>query len=260
VLIFLKKYLFWGGNEMKNVDVVARELVEWIHNTVVNAGAKGVVVGISGGVDSAVVAAAAKRAFPNNTLGIIMPCHSNPQDEKDAMLLIEKLGLEYKKVVLDNVFDQLLKEIGSTGDEPKLAIANIKPRLRMTTLYYYAALNNYLVAGTGNRSEITIGYFTKYGDSGVDILPLASFVKHDVWELARYFGVPKEIIEKAPSAGLWENQTDEGEMGITYKELDHYILTGEGSDMVKKVVDELSRKSQHKREFAKMFEPESMNR
>jgi NAD+ synthase len=243
---------------MKNVDLVAKELVCWIRDTVKNAGAKGVVLGISGGVDSAVAAAACKMAFPESTLGIIMPCHSNPQDEKDGMLLIESLNLDYKKVVLDNVFDEFLVQLGSTGDEPKLAVANIKPRLRMTTLYYYAALNNYLVIGTGNKSEITIGYFTKYGDSGIDALPLASFVKHDVWELARYFNVPKEIIEKAPSAGLWENQTDEKEMGITYKELDTYIQTGEASDRVKEIVDNLNRKSQHKREFAKIFVPKNI--
>jgi NAD+ synthase len=242
---------------MKNVELMATELVQWIKDTVISAGGKGVVLGISGGVDSAVVAAACKRAFPESTLGIIMPCHSNPQDEEDGMLLIESLKLDYKKVVLDDVFDTFLNALGSTGDEPKLAVANIKPRLRMTTLYYHAALNNYLVAGTGNKSEITIGYFTKHGDSGVDILPLVSFVKHDVWELAKYFNVPKEIVEKAPSAGLWENQTDEQEMGITYKELDTYILTGEADERVKDIVDNLNRKSQHKREFAKVFIPKT---
>jgi len=99
-----------------------------------------------------------------------------------------------------------------------------------------------------------VGYFTKHGDSGSDIIPLAPFVKRDIWELARYFGVPDKIVNKAPSAGLWEDQTDEKEMGITYEELDNYILTGEAEDRVKKVVDNLNKKSQHKREFAKMFE------
>lgn len=245
---------------MKNIDIVAQELVDWIKDSVNKAGAKGVVLGISGGVDSAVVAAAAKRAFPEDVLGIIMPCHSNPKDEEDGMLLIESLGIKYRKVVLDDVYDTFLKAVESDGDEPKLATANIKPRLRMTTLYYHAALNNYIVCGTGNKSEITVGYFTKYGDSGVDLLPIASFVKHDVWELARYFNVPKEIVDKAPSAGLWENQTDEKEMGITYKELDEYILTGNAKDRVREVVDTLNRKSQHKREFAKIFVPGSVER
>ncbi|MCX7903123.1 MAG: NAD(+) synthase [Caloramator sp.] len=240
---------------MFNVERVAMELVEWLRERVKEANAKGIVLGLSGGVDSAVVAAAAKKAFPIDTLGIIMPCYSNPQDEKDAILLAERLNIKYKKVVLDEVYDSLLKAVGSTGNENRLALANIKPRLRMTTLYYHAALLNYLVAGTGNKSELTVGYFTKYGDSGVDILPLASFVKHEVWELARYFNVPEEIINKAPSAGLWENQTDEKEMGITYKELDEYILTGKASERVKNIVDDLNRKSQHKREIPKMFIP-----
>lgn len=241
---------------MSNIEAKANQLVEWIKKVVTDAGAKGVVLGISGGVDSAVVAAAAKRAFPDNVLGIIMPCHSNPKDEGDGMLLIKSLNLDYKKVVLDDVFDTFTERLGVTGNEPKLAVANIKPRLRMITLYYHAAMNNYLVAGTGNKSELTVGYFTKHGDSGVDMLPLASFVKHDVWELARYFNVPREIVEKAPTAGLWENQTDEKEMGITYKELDTYIQTGEADERVKGIVDELNRKSQHKREGAKIFVPQ----
>lgn len=245
---------------MNNIEVVADELVEWIKSTVQNAGAKGVVLGISGGVDSAVVAAASKKAFPNDTLGVIMPCISNEQDEKDGMLLINSLGIRYKKTVLDSVFKEFNNVLGVTGDEPKLAVANIKPRLRMTTLYYHAALNNYLVAGTGNKSEITVGYFTKYGDSGIDMLPIASFVKHEIWDLARYFNVPDEIINKAPSAGLWDNQTDENEMGITYRELDNYILTGEADERVKRIVDNLNMKSEHKRNFAKIFVPKTIKR
>jgi NAD+ synthase len=241
---------------MKNVDVKAMELVDWIKDTVKSAGAKGVVLGLSGGIDSAVVAAASKKAFPDTTLGIIMPCHSNPQDEKDAVLLAERLDIKYIKVELDSVFDTFLQALGSKGDESRLTVANIKPRLRMTTLYYNASLNNYLVAGTGNKSEFTVGYFTKYGDSGVDMLPIVSFVKEEVYALARHFNVPEEIILKAPSAGLWENQTDESEMGITYKELDGYILTGEADDRVKNVVDELYRKSSHKRKLPVMFVPE----
>lgn len=236
-----------------NIELKAEKLVKWIKQVVDEAGAKGVVLGISGGVDSAVVAAAAKRAFPNDTLGIIMPCHSNQKDEDDAMLLINSLNIKYKKVVLDDVFDSFLRSTGSTGDESRLAIANIKPRLRMVTLYYHGALNNYLVAGTSNKSELAVGYFTKYGDSGSDIIPLAPFVKHEVWELARYFNVPDRIIDKAPTAGLWENQTDELEMGITYKELDDYIVTGKAEERVKSIVDNLNRKSQHKRETAKWF-------
>lgn len=245
---------------MQNIENVAQELVDWIKARVEEAGAKGVVFGLSGGVDSAVVAAAAKKAFPGNTLGIIMPCHSNEKDEEDAMLLVKSHNLQYKKVILDEVFDTFLSTLEAPEGAPKLAIANIKPRLRMITLYFHAAMNNYLVLGTGNKSEFTVGYFTKHGDSGVDLLPLVSFVKHEIWDLARYFNVPDEIVNKAPSAGLWENQTDEKEMGITYKELDDYILTGEAEERVKAVVDRLNAISGHKREMAKMFVPKSFNR
>lgn len=237
-----------------NTQEVSHELVDWIYDTVKQAGCNGVVLGLSGGVDSAVVAAASKKAFPDNVLGIIMPCYSNEEDEKDAVLLAEALDIKYKKVVLDKVYDAFLAETDING-APRMALANIKPRLRMLTLYYHAANYNYLVAGTGNKSELTVGYFTKYGDSGADILPLASFVKHEVWDLAKYFDIPEKIINKPPSAGLWENQTDENEMGINYDELDTYILTGKADDRVKTIVDDLNRKSKHKREFAKIFVP-----
>lgn len=238
---------------MKDIEVIAEELVNWIKTTVKDATCKGVVLGISGGIDSAVVAAAAKRAFPDDTLGVIMPCHSSSDDEKDAMKVINALNIKYKKVVLDNVFDSFINEAGSAFD--KMAIANVKPRLRMTTLYYYAAINSYLVAGTSNKSELTVGYFTKHGDSGVDMLPIASFVKRDVYRLARYFNIPEEIINKAPSAGLFDNQTDEDEMGITYNNLDNYILTGEASGEVKDKVDLLNYRSRHKRSFPPIFNP-----
>ncbi|MEF9952480.1 MAG: NAD(+) synthase [Clostridium sp.] len=238
---------------MKEIEVVALELIDWIKERVKNANSKGVVLGISGGIDSAVVAAAAKRAFPDSTLGIIMPCHSNPQDEIDAMKVINELGINYKKVDLSVSFDAFIASVDHTYD--KMAIANVKPRLRMTTLYYYAAVNSYLVAGTSNKSELTIGYFTKHGDSGVDMLPIASFLKRDVYKLARYFNIPEDIINKPPSAGLWDNQTDEDEMGISYEDLDNYIETGEASEKVSNRVDLLNYMTRHKREFPPMFKP-----
>lgn len=238
--------------DMKEIEKVVESLVEWIRKTVKDATAKGVVLGISGGIDSAVVAAACKRAFPDDTLGIIMPCESDEKDEKDARLVIEELGIKYEKVVLDNTFKSLLDEVESSYD--KMAIANIKPRLRMTTLYYYASLKGYLVAGCSNKSELTVGYFTKYGDSGCDFLPIADFIKKDIYKLARYFNIPEKIINKVPSAGLWENQTDESEMGITYDDLDNYILTGKADKKVKDEVDLLNYRSRHKRKFPPIFE------
>lgn len=224
------------------------KLVEWIREQVQSAGLKGTVVGLSGGIDSAVTAVLCKKAFPQTTFGVIMPCYSNPQDEADARLLADIFDLPFKVVHLENVFDSLLEVFCDDKSLPEngLAQANIKPRLRMTTLYYFASIHQALVVGTDNRSELKVGYFTKYGDGGVDITPLATLVKRQVRELAKYLGIPVEIITKIPSAGLWDQQTDETELGITYEELDKYILTGEAKPRVREVIESLHQKSQHK--------------
>ncbi len=230
------------------MEDVAQYLVNWIKEKVSSAGAKGGVIGISGGVDSAVVAALTKRAFPDNSFGIIMPCHSNPDDTEYGLLVVKELGLDYEKVDLTASFDTMLKALNPTEKNNLMAIANIKPRLRMTTLYYFAALKNYLVVGTGNKSELLTGYFTKYGDGGVDIEPIGNLYKCQVYQLARYLNIPEPIIQRAPTAGLWDNQTDEEEMGITYRELDKYLCSRESSDRVAEIVDRLIAKSKHKRE------------
>ncbi|AFS78057.1 NH(3)-dependent NAD(+) synthase NadE [Gottschalkia acidurici 9a] len=237
---------------MESIEKVCDDLINWLKEKVNDAGSKGVVFGLSGGIDSAVVAALAKRAFPDTSLGVIMPCHSNPQDEEHARLLADTLNLKVLKVDLTDTFDTLTSEV-KDNESNKLATSNIKPRLRMTTLYYFAQLNNYLVAGPSNKSEFTTGYFTKHGDSAVDIFPIADFVKEEIFELAKYLGVNSEIINKAPSAGLWENQTDEDEMGFGYKDLDHYIKTGEGKKEIVEKIDRMNKISEHKRKFPPMF-------
>lgn len=233
---------------MGNYEMLTEKLVEWIQNQVKNAGVKGVVVGLSGGIDSAVTAVLCQKAFPENTFGVMLPCYSNPKDLLDAKLLAETFDIPYQIVDLAEPFDAFKEAIGGTGDLPRdsLTVANIKPRLRMTTLYYFAGLKNALVVGTDNRSELKVGYFTKYGDGGIDIGPLGGLVKMQVRELARHLGIPESIITKAPSAGLWDQQTDEQEMGITYEELDQYILTGEAEPRVKEIVDRLYERSRHK--------------
>lgn len=220
---------------------------------VLSANALGVVLGLSGGVDSAVAAALCKKAFPSSTLCLIMPCHSNPQDEEHARLIADKLDLRVEKIVLDDVYDLLKKQVDSSDADPKSLLGNIKSRLRMTTLYYYAGKYNYLVVGPTNNSELTIGYFTKHGDSGVDIMPIADFVKQEIYEFAKHLEIPNEIILKAPSAGLWDNQTDEKEMKMSYDELDKYITVSEAETEIKDIIEGMIIRSEHKRNFPKIF-------
>lgn len=233
-----------------DASLVTKKLTAWITQQVEAANMKGVVFGLSGGIDSAVVAGLAKRALPQNSLGVIMPIHSNPEDREHALLVAEAFDLNVLDLDLSPVYDSFLKatEKGAEGYEvPRLGLANVKPRLRMTTLYFYANIHSYLVLGTGNLSEYTVGYFTKYGDGGVDLMPIAGLVKEQVRNLAAYLGVPQPIIDKPPSAGLWADQTDENEMGITYAQLDQYILTGEAEPHVKERVDRLAAASAHKK-------------
>ncbi|WP_027339252.1 NAD+ synthase [Halonatronum saccharophilum] len=229
----------------KDYKKVTEQLVLWIRDKINEAGCDGAVVGLSGGVDSSVTALLCKRAVPDKTLGVIMPCRSNPQDKEDAQLLASAFDIEYKFINLEETYLTLLNSLG-VSSEDGLAVANIKPRLRMTTLYYYAASCNSLVVGTDNKSELKLGYFTKFGDGGIDLAPLGDLVKSEVREIAKVLGVPDKIIEKAPSAGLWDGQTDESELGISYDQVDEYILTGKGEKKVKDVVDSLATKNEHK--------------
>ncbi|MEW6230577.1 MAG: NAD(+) synthase, partial [Bacillota bacterium] len=239
---------------------VADYLAGWIKDQVSSAGARGVVVAISGGVDSAAVTALSARAMPGGVLGLLLPAHSNPQDMEDAKAVAQTFGVPTEVIDLAPLFDLAVEsfERGATREDakdatpqypgrPSVAVANLKPRLRMITLYYFANKLNYLVAGTGNRSEIEVGYFTKYGDGGVDILPIGGLVKTQVWELARFLGVPERVVSKTPTAGLWQGQTDEGEMGLAYRDLDRYLLTGQASPEVRERIARMHARSEHKR-------------
>ena len=233
-----------------NVEQIADKLVSWIKKKTLAAGCKGVVMGMSGGLDSSVVAVLCQRAFPQNVLGVIMPCHSSPEDKEHALAVAGKFSIKTEVVTLDPVFDALRKALPGDKAETgarELAEANLKARLRMVTLYYFANQLGYMVAGAGNRSELSVGYFTKYGDGGVDILPLGELVKREVRELAGFLGVPQPIIDKPPSAGLWQGQTDEGEMGLGYEELDQYLVSGEASTGVRQKIESMIAASAHKR-------------
>ncbi|MDP3487311.1 MAG: NAD(+) synthase, partial [Bacillota bacterium] len=231
---------------------IARHLTDWITQQVEAAHMQGVIFGLSGGIDSAVVAGLAMRAFPSSSLGVIMPCHSDPEDREHALLAAKAFDLPVVDVDLSPVYDSLTQATShaTTGLEvSRLSLSNVKPRLRMTTLYYFASFHSYLVLGTGNLSEYTIGYFTKHGDGGVDLMPIAGLVKAQIRELAAYLGVPQPIIDKPPSAGLWADQTDEAEMGMSYQQLDGYILTGEAEPKIKERVDRLAALSAHKKQL-----------
>lgn len=233
-----------------NSEQLAKKLVLWIRDKVLTAGRKGVVVGMSGGLDSSVLTVLCQRAFPENMLGVIMPCYSRPEDKSDAQEVASKFSIPTIEVVLDNIFSALFQALPDYKVDTAvshLAQANLKVRLRMVTLYYIANQRRYLVAGSSNRSEFVVGYFTKHGDGGVDIMPLGNLVKGQVRELASFFGIPQLIIDKPPSAGLWEGQTDEDELGFNYDELDSYLLTGEVSAKVREKIESMIAASAHKR-------------
>jgi NAD+ synthase len=228
------------------------KIVNWLRAQVEQARAKGVVLGLSGGVDSCVVAALAKEALgKDKVLALILPCNSQKKDLADAELFAQKFGIKTKLINLTKINDSLVRILPPAD---RLTLANIRPRLRMIVLYYFARKLNYLVCGTSNKSELMVGYFTKYGDGASDIVPLGDLLKTQVRKLAKDLKIPEGIITKPPTAGLWPGQTDEGEMGIPYPELDDILnriakkkkqlLPKAKVDKVKKMIV----RSEHKRQ------------
>lgn len=236
----------------RETEKIVTYLESWIGARFAESGAKGAVLGISGGIDSAVLTGLLCRAIgADKVTGVIMPCHSQPIDEEYARLLVPAFGINVLKVDLSASYDAVSSALAATGlSFDGLPSANVKPRLRMITLYAVAQRSGALVFGGGNRDEIMYGYFTKHGDSGVDALPMADLLKGEVRNLARYLGVPKEIIDRPPTAGLWAGQTDESEMGLTYDDLDKYLATGEATDEVRAKIEKAMVRSEHKRKFA----------
>ena len=234
------------------MERLASHLSEWLERQITGGGGRGAVVGLSGGIDSTVVAALCKRAFPRHTLGLVLPCESDPRDARDAQLAASHFAVASCTIDLTAAFRALGREVHESCSEvpadDRTTTANMKTRLRMTTLYAFANHLGYRVVGTGNASELAVGYFTKYGDGGVDLLPLGNVTKTTVRELARHLGVPARIVDKPPSAGLWRGQTDEDELGFSYEELDAYLAGERGPHAA--AIAELVAASAHKREPA----------
>jgi len=236
--------------------------VAWIKSILNESGAKGIIYGNSGGKDCTLVSALAKLAT-DNVLGVIMPCQSGQNygsDRDDALRAGECFHIEQIEVDLTKTKEALLDAFGTHFNENcagesglKMAGVNINPRLRMTTLYALGQARGYLVAGTGNKDEYTLGYFTKWGDGAYDFNPIADLTVSEIYEHLRYLGAPASIIEKAPSAGLYPGQTDEDEMGIKYADVDAY-LRGEtlAPETIAKI-EKANRSTAHKRRMPKMF-------
>ncbi|KPJ72297.1 hypothetical protein AMJ52_06810 [candidate division TA06 bacterium DG_78] len=232
-------------------DTIAKKIVEWLQATLNETTAKGYVLGMSGGLDSTVCAALIKKAT-ENCLGLILPIETDVREIDDASEVTAVLNVKSQYIDLTSVYTSLIKFLPNSN---RIALGNIKARLRMVVLYYYANLNNYLVCGTGNKTEISLGYFTKFGDGACDVLPLGDLYKFEVRALATSLGIPEKIIKKVPSAGLWQGQTDEGEIGFSYEEIDKTIQAiqkGEARGEIGEKLHEMIKKSEHKRKLPKI--------
>ena len=244
------------GIRKLNYEEEFNNRVAFIKKLLESSHASGIVFGNSGGKDSALVGILCKAAC-DNTVGVIMPCASKRnygQDADDGNELSAQFNIETRTVDLTPVREAAMSEYAKVTDLNNAAITNIAPRLRMTTLYAIAAAENRLVAGTGNRSEIYMGYFTKWGDGASDFDPISDLTASEIFEFLEYLNAPRSIIDKAPSAGLFDGQTDEQEMGVTYAAIDRYLLTGEASEKDLSIIERYHSRSEHKRKPVTTYE------
>jgi NAD+ synthase len=239
----------------RNYQQETQKRVDYIREILNNAGATGIVYGNSGGKDSALVGILCKMACAN-TVGLILPCGSRRnynEDKTDAQEVARLFDISTRIVDLSDLKDRYVDLLGAQTELTPLAMKNLAPRIRMTTLYAIAASENRLVAGTGNRSEGFMGYFTKWGDGAHDFNPIADLTVTEIYEFLRVLGAPEAILTKAPSAGLFDGQTDEQEMGITYQAIDTFLLDGTVSDEDMAILTRFNRVSEHKRRLPSQY-------
>lgn len=240
---------------MRDYKTELENRIKFIQQIVKESNADGIVFGNSGGKDSALVGILCKKAC-DNTIAVPMPCHSKRNfgiDLDDGNELSDKFNIESITVDLTPVRQSVVETLEQKIKLNEIALTNIAPRLRMITLYTIAASRNLLVAGTGNKDEYYMGYFTKWGDGAYDFNPIADLSVSEIYEFLEYLGAPRSIIEKAPSAGLFEGQTDEAEMGVTYAAIEQYIETGKATEHNKAVIDRYHSRSEHKRHMPKKY-------
>ncbi len=241
---------------MRNYEEEFYSRVSFIRQLVTQSGASGIVFGNSGGKDSALVGILCKAAC-DNTVGVLMPCASQRNfgiDAEDGSILAQQFDIETRLVDLTAVRESLMESLEGETTLNAAAVNNIAPRLRMTTLYAIAASENRLVAGTGNRSEAYLGYFTKWGDGAYDFNPISDLTVTEIYAFLEYLNAPRCVIDKAPSAGLYDGQTDEADMGVTYDAVDHFLLTGEANPRDWAVIARFHLHSEHKRKPIATYE------
>jgi len=240
---------------MRNYERELIRRIGFIRNALKAAQADGIVYGNSGGKDSAFVGILCKAAC-ENTVGLIMPCTSSRNygvDRTDAEKVARQFNIETRIIDLSNVKNKLLEELEGKATHSDIALTNIAPRLRMTTLYAVAASEKRLVAGTRNRSADYMGHFTKWGDGAFDINPIADLTVTEIYEFLRCLNAPESIMSKIPSAGLFDGQTDEEEMGVTYRSIDTFLLYGTVGEHDGAIIEKHHKVSEHKRKMPMVF-------
>jgi NAD+ synthase len=232
----------YSGIDSMNLEIMQNKIIDFIWNETHKAGVSGAVVGISGGIDSALTSALTVKALgKDKVLGIHMPEYglTPATDSEDAKTLADWLGIDFRTIDISGIISAFMDAVPESESADRLIKGNLKARVRMSLLYFHANQMNRMVMGTGNKTEILLGYYTKYGDGGVDIEPIGGLYKTEVWELSHRLGIQESLITKKPSAGLWAGQTDEAELGISYTKVDRMLIMLEQNEAPETILNTL---------------------